>query len=131
MTVPDTRLAQRAHELYGKAAQQLDPAISARLRSARLHALATAHEGGRQHAGTGTRWLLPSGAFAVIVLAAVTLWQPLQQSGIPSTGAVAGAPGSEIDSDLPPDAAQTDPKLYQNLDFYGWLASNDRNIGKR
>jgi hypothetical protein len=29
------------------------------------------------------------------------------------------------DSDLPPDADSADPTLYQNLDFYGWLAAND------
>ena len=132
MTAPDTQFAQRARELYDRAARQLDPAVSARLRSARQSALAAAHEGGRQHAGTGTRWLLPGGAFAVIVLAAVTLWQPLQPSRMQAPGStMAGSQGSDIDSELPPDAVQTDPKLYQNLDFYGWLASNDSTTGRR
>lgn len=132
MTAPDTRFAQRARELYGKAAQQLDPAVSAHLRSARLRALAAAHADGRRHVGVGARWLLPSGACAAIVLAAVALWQPAQQSRIPhANDGVASSQSSDIDNELPPDAAQTDPKLYQNLDFYGWLASNDRNIGKR
>ena len=30
-----------------------------------------------------------------------------------------------MDNELPPDADKTDPNLYQNLDFYGWLAAND------
>jgi len=29
------------------------------------------------------------------------------------------------DNTLPPDPEQADPNLYQNLDFYGWLAAND------
>ncbi|MEO8748172.1 MAG: hypothetical protein ABI379_11050 [Rhodanobacter sp.] len=132
MTAPDTRFTQRARELYDRAARQLDPSVSARLHSARLNALAAAHEDGRRHARTGARWLLPGGAFAVIVLAAVTLWQPLQPSRMETpTSAMAGSQGSEIDNDLPPDAAQTDPKLYQNLDFYGWLASTDSTAGGR
>lgn len=129
MTAPDNHLAQRAHELYDRAAQQLDPEVHARLHTARLHALAAAHEGDRHRLGVGARWLLPSGACAVIVLAAVTLWQPLQQSRSPASASA--AQGSEIDNELPPDAAQNDPQLYQNLDFYGWLASNDRTINGR
>jgi hypothetical protein len=32
---------------------------------------------------------------------------------------------AEVDNELPPDADKTDPNLYQNLDFYGWLAANN------
>jgi hypothetical protein len=28
---------------------------------------------------------------------------------------------------LPPDADKTDPVLYQNLDFYTWLAAADHH----
>jgi hypothetical protein len=31
----------------------------------------------------------------------------------------------ETDNALPPDADTIDPNLYQNLDFYGWLAANE------
>jgi hypothetical protein len=31
---------------------------------------------------------------------------------------------ADMDNELPPDADKTDPNLYQNLDFYGWLAAN-------
>jgi len=127
MTAPDDHIAQRARELYDRAAQRTDPAIGARLHTARLHALAAAHDGERRHAGA--RWLLPSGACAVIVLAAVTLWQPLQQSRRPVPANT--AQGSEIDNELPPDAVQNDPQMYQNLDFYGWLASNGHTVDGR
>lgn len=128
MTAPDTHLAQRARELYGKAAERLDPAVGARLQAARLHALAAAHAGERRHFGSGARWLIPSGACAAVVLAAVTLWQPMQPS-MPA-GTAGTAQGSDLDNELPPDAAQTDPVLYQNLDFYGWLASTDQTAGR-
>lgn len=128
MTVHDTRLAQRAHELYGKAAERLDPAIGTRLQAARLHALAAAHAGERRHFGSGARWLIPGGACAAAVLAAVTLWQPMQTSQ--PAGTAGTTQSSDSDNELPPDAAQTDPVLYQNLDFYGWLASSDQPTGR-
>ena len=31
----------------------------------------------------------------------------------------------EPDTELPPGADKADPGLYQNLDFYSWLAAND------
>ena len=78
MSAHDTHLAQRAHELYGNAAERLDPAVGTRLQAARLRALTAAHAGERRHFGSGARWLIPSGACAAVVLAAVTLWQPMQ-----------------------------------------------------
>ena len=43
----------------------------------------------------------------------------------PAAHVAAAQTGAEMDNDLPPDADKTDPNLYQNLDFYGWLAAND------
>jgi hypothetical protein len=128
MNTPDTRFAQRARELYRAAAHQLDPLTSARLRAARIRALATPQAGERPSA----RWLIPSGAFAAVAFAAVLVWQPLTQLTPHPGVAINGTAGnSDADSDLPPDADQADPTLYQNLDFYGWLAANDRPVGNR
>lgn len=128
MTTPDTHLCERARQLYGTALRHGDPAVHARLHAARQRALAAAD--GR-HASAGRHWLMPGGAMAVIAFAAVMLWQPLQHASAPqATGSAVATQGGDVDNDLPPDAAQMDPKLYQNLDFYGWLASNDRGMGR-
>ncbi len=121
MNTPDTRFARRARELYRTAAQQVDPTTSAQLRAARARALAAPRRDEQRPSG---RWLIPGGAFAAIALAAVMAWQPLTQLAPDPPAAISNTAG-DTDVDLPPDADQTDPKLYQNLDFYGWLAAND------
>jgi len=129
MNPPDTRFAQRARELYRAAAHRVDPLTSAQLRAARIRALATPPAGEQW---PGTRWLVSGGAFAAVAFAAVMLWQPLMQLTPHSTVAISGTAGNgDADPELPPDADQADPALYQNLDFYGWLAANDRPIGNR
>jgi hypothetical protein len=117
----DQRLQQRARELYREAGRRVDPATAGRLRAARRQALETAGKPSRQV----SRWLIPSGAVAVIALASLMLWQPLPQGGSRPAAAVDTA--TDLDNELPPDADKTDPVLYQNLDFYTWLASADRH----
>lgn len=112
-------LEQRARELYLKAGARLDANTAGRLRAARREALQAAQTKNHAHP---VRMLLPAGAFAVLALAVTMLWLP-QQHGTPITATSAVTP--EADSYLPPDADSADPKLYQNLDFYGWLATND------
>lgn len=130
MNTTDSRFVQRARGLYRAAARQVDPDTSARLRAARIHALAASRDGGL-HAGA--RWLVPGGTFAAIALAAVLVWQPLAHLPLAPSHGVAGngASNGDADLDLPPDADQADPALYQNLDFYGWLAANDRPGGNQ
>ncbi|WP_426700444.1 hypothetical protein ACPPVV_13720 [Rhodanobacter sp. Col0626] len=120
---PDQHLEHRARELWHAAAQRIDPATAGRLRAARRKAL----EPSRATPHHTIRWLIPTGAFAVIALAAMMVWQPLpQRHAATSTQAVNAADTTtDLDNDLPPDADKTDPNLYQNLDFYGWLAAND------
>lgn len=123
MTSPDERIEQRARALYHQASQQLDPAITGRLRAARRAALQPVLPSHRV-----ARLLLPAGAFAVIALAALMVWQPHRGAPAPTVpaAAIASMPGApQDDSELPPDADSADPTLYQNLDFYGWLAAND------
>jgi hypothetical protein len=116
-------LEQRARELYHEAAQRIDPATAGRLRAARRQALATVHAP-RHHTA---RWLIPTGAFAAIALAALMVWQPLPRHTDASTSQATSPTdaSADLDNELPPDADKTDPNLYQNLDFYGWLAAND------
>lgn len=117
---PNPQLEQRARALYLEAARQLDGTTAGRLRVARREALASAHATPRsRHV---VRWLVPSGACAAIALAAVLAWpsMPHPNATAPTTANVS----SETDNALPPDPEQADPNLYQNLDFYGWLAAN-------
>jgi hypothetical protein len=126
---PDQPFEQRARELWHVAAQRIDPATTGRLRAARRTALETSPA----PAHHTIRWLIPTGAFAVIALAAMMVWQPLpRHHAAMSTQAIGAAdPSADLDNDLPPDADKTDPNLYQNLDFYGWLAANDSSPAKR
>ncbi len=126
---PDMPLERRARELFHEAARQIDPVTAGRLRSARRQALESARSASRRP----VRWLIPAGAGAAIVLAALMVWRPLPHHGAPSAvPAASSADGaSALDGDLPPDADQTDPNLYQDLDFYGWLAANGNPPEKR
>ncbi len=126
MTSPDEHFEQRARGLWHEAARRIDPATAGRLRAARRQAL----EAARAPAHRAVRWLIPTGAFAVIALAAMMVWQPLPQR--PATAAVhATSSVDDLDNELPPDADKADPNLYQNLDFYGWLASTNSHTATR
>lgn len=117
----DAELEQRARRLFLNAAQHLDADTAARLRSIRRQTLATRNDA--RH--TTARWLVPTGAFAVIALASLMIWRPTTHPAAPVSIQAGADAASDIDNDLPPDADKTDPNLYQNLDFYGWLAAND------
>jgi hypothetical protein len=122
---PDKHFEQRARELWQEAARQIDPATAGRLRAARRKAL----EATQVRTHHTVRWLIPTGAFAAIALAAMMVWQPLQQRHATTSMQVSSVAdlAADLDNDLPPDADKTDPNLYQNLDFYGWLASSNTN----
>lgn len=119
----DELIARRARALYREAGQCIDPATAGRLRAARRHALDAAKAPQRHTA----RWLVPTGAFAAIAFAMLMVWQPLSRGpSMPVNHAISSTDQSaDVDNDLPPDAEKTDPSLYQNLDFYGWLAANN------
>lgn len=126
----DKHFEQRARELWHEAAQRIDPAIAGRLRATRRQALASA----QAPAHHTVRWLIPTGAFAVIALATMMVWQPLSRHEAPSTTQMINATETSADLDnelLPPDADKTDPNLYQNLDFYGWLAANSTDASNQ
>ena len=117
---PGENLEQRARGLWHEAAQRIDPVTAGRLRAARREAL----QAPAASAQRTVRWLIPSGAFAVIALAALMVWQPLPRQHTQAAIHPANTL-DDADADLPPDADKTDPNLYQNLDFYGWLAANN------
>ena len=119
-STPDMPLEQRARRLYHEAARNLAPAIAGRLRAARREALAEARHAPHRVA----RWLVPSGACAAIALASLMAWPSAPRLDEAAPAATAAATAGEADSTLPPDPEQADPNLYQNLDFYGWLAAN-------
>lgn len=127
MNSSDKQFEQRLRALYQEATYRIDPATVGRLRAARRTALqATATPKAMHHRA---RMLLPVGALAAIALAALVIWQPaphLQDETHPQTTA-----GVEQDEYLPPGADKADPGLYQNLEFYSWLAANDGSQAKR
>lgn len=127
---PDKHFEQRIRELYHEAARRIDPATAGRLRTARRTALQSAHAPSHR----SVRWLIPAGAFAVIALATMMVWQPLSpRRAVPTTMQTVGAfdQAADLDNELPPDADKTDPTLYQNLDFYGWLAASHSHPATR
>ena len=114
---------KRARELWCEAARQIDPCTASHLRAARRHALQEVRAP-RQHAA---RWLIPTGAVAAVALAAMMVWQPLPRTQSMPQDHAASSVLAEADNELPPNAEQVDPALYQNLDFYAWLAANDKH----
>ncbi|GGA07936.1 hypothetical protein [Dyella caseinilytica] len=130
MNSSDKQFEQRARALYQEAAQRIDPVTAGRLRAARRTALeATAAHASSHHRA---RVLLPVGALAAMALAALMIWQPSPrqtESNTPAAMVTATEPDLE---QLPPGAEKADPGLYQNLDFYSWLAANESgNQSKR
>ena len=102
----------------------MDPVTAGKLRAARRTALAAA-QAKPVHA-RGMRMLLPTGALAAIALAALLAWSPLQNGsndGMQPQAELTRA--LDASDELPPDPASADPSMYQNLDFYGWLAQNN------
>jgi ferric-dicitrate binding protein FerR (iron transport regulator) len=114
---------KRARELWCEAARQIDPGTASHLRAARRQALQEVRRP-RPHAA---RWLIPTGAVAAVALAAMMVWQPLPRAPSMAQGHVSTSVLGEPDAELPPNAEQVDPALYQNLDFYAWLAANDKH----
>jgi hypothetical protein len=126
MNSSDKQFEKRARALYQEATQSVDPVTAGRLRAARRTALQAATAPTTSH--HRARVLLPVGALAAMALAALMIWQPTPGPHDASSqqAAVTSAPvASEQDAEvLPPGTDKADPGLYQNLDFYSWLAAN-------
>jgi hypothetical protein len=127
MNSSDKKIEQRARALYIEATQRVDPATAGRLRAARRTALqATPASHHRAHI------LLPVGALTAVALAVLMIWQPTPRQAIDTTQPSNNPAAQSADQDtaLPPGADKADPALYQNLDFYSWLAANDSSQTK-
>ena len=118
----DTRdpLASRARTLFDSAVSGVDAATAARLRSARRTAL-------QPQRAPLARFLVPAGAFAAAALALGLVWHPHAGAPAASTPAVVAVAGGGSDALAAADAADLD--LYQNLDFYDWLATQPKQPG--
>lgn len=130
-TLRDVELERRVRERFVQASGQLDVPTRDRLRAARRRAVQS-----REHKPATQRLLLPAGAFAVLALASIVIWQPVRQDALsPTESAIVAAHRNttDADSELPPDPDSTDvdANLYQNLDFYGWLAATDSREMRR
>jgi hypothetical protein len=123
MNSSDKQFEKRARALYQEAAQHLDPATAGRLRAARRTALQAATTG-HASAHHRARVLLPVGALAAMALAALMIWQPAPKPHADGAPPAMATAAETPDGDLPPGAESGDPGLYQNLDFYSWLAAN-------
>lgn len=119
MSQYDRNIERRARELYLRASRDVDPATAGRLRAARRTALAGPRE------SMARRLLIPASAFAMVALASLIVWQPGGGGNVVDSSAMSQVLDNEPPSDLPPDADSADPTLYQNLQFYSWLAYND------
>jgi hypothetical protein len=124
MNSSDKDFEKRARALYQEAAHRVDPVTAGRLRAARRTALEAAKTQASPH--HRARVLVPVGALAAMALAALMIWQPTPgPHDNPSNQQAVVPVASELDVEaLPPGTDKTDPGLYQNLDFYSWLAAN-------
>lgn len=105
---------QRVKQELDAGVEQLDPVTLARLKSGRMRALEKAHQGGWRFTDI-PRWVT-AGGFATVTVAvvAVSLW-----SAAPRRNMVAAHPE---DREIVASREQFD--LYDDLEFYRWLAEN-------
>ena len=124
-TSPENRdveleLMSRARALHEHACEHIDARTRAKLVGARREALAA--QGRRSHR---TIWLPAAGAVAACALAIGVVWFKPQPSG---TSVASQTQAATSDSELPPpDADAQQLELYQNLDFYQWLAQQPQS----
>lgn len=111
---PQTRhdFEDRLRALYRRTADEVDTATAARLRESRRRALEAAEK------PRLARWFMPLGAVATCLLAVMVIWPSTPHTARHADSAAA----STADNSLPPDPDSTDPAMYQDLDFYAWLA---------
>ena len=111
----EKRLLEKAKGLLSEAAENLDSQTKRRLERIRLEALSTA-EGKVARFFPRSRWVTV-GAFAAAGMAVVAVFFWLRTS----TG---DFPGKHIE-DFEIIASSENMDLYENLDFYRWLATKE------
>ena len=111
----DSVFISRVKIALDRSAGTLDAKTRARLRAARREALAQA----QAPRGFAPRWLVPVGAVtALAVVAALGLWWMPIAAPPPMAASVEEAELLFATDNL---------ELYQNLDFYRWLAAKERS----
>ena len=111
----DTVFISKLKSVLDRSAGALDTRTRARLQAARRAALAQA----QTPRGLSPRWFVPVGAMATLAaVAALGLWW-IPTAAPPSMGA------SVEEAELL--FATDNLELYQNLDFYRWLAAKERS----
>ena len=121
-TTPDPdanrELMQRARALHEHACEHVDAATRFKLAAVRREALTA-----RDRRPRRVIWLPAAGAAAACALVIGLVWfKPQTDSPAAHPAQVAGTGDAELPLDA--DARQLD--LYQNLDFYQWLAQQPR-----
>jgi hypothetical protein len=114
----DPELMQRARALHEQACEHIDAGTRIKLAAARRSALA-----GESRHSRRVVWLPAAGAVAACALALGVVW--FRPQPVDSSSARAGQ-AAAIDTELPLDADSQQLDLYQNLDFYQWLARQPR-----
>ena len=113
---PKQDFEDRLRALYRRTADEVDTATAARLRASRRRALDAADK------PRLARWLMPAGAVAACLLAVVVIWPSTPHGSAHGGGTATTTLASTSDTGLPPDPDSSDPAMYQDLDFYAWLA---------
>ncbi len=98
-------------------AQNVDEEVRRRLQQARRAAVQAAQTQSTSRPG----WLVPAGGFAVLVIAISVTYYGLQTIQEP-------APLASVE-DVPILVAPEDLELYEELDFYQWLAEEHGDVG--
>ena len=111
----EKRFLERVKGLLSEGAENLDSQTRQRLKHIRLDALRSAEEK-RARLVFPSRWVT-AGAFAVAAMAAVTIFFLLRTSP--------GDVSSHYIEDYEIIASKEHFDLYENLDFYCWLATEE------
>lgn len=109
----EERFIARVKEHLDQGASELDPAVQARLRHARYQAL--------RHPSQGIPWLWPMTGLATACTALIVtiLWWPS------SPDPMVDGPAQVVE-DIEVLIAEDQLDLYEDLEFYAWLAEQDR-----
>jgi len=111
----ERHLLEKAKDLLSQAAENLDSQTKQRLERIRLNALSASE---RAHPGAflSSRWVM-GGAVTAAAMAAVAIFFWLKASP-------GNFPGKHIE-DFEMIASMEEIELYENLDFYRWLATKE------
>ncbi len=124
-TSPENRdieleLMRRARALHEHACEHVDSRTRAKLVAARRKALTA-----KDHRPRRAIWLPAAGAVAACALVIGVVWFKPQPMGTPTASHEQA--GAVHDAELPLDADAQQLDLYQNLDFYQWLAQQPQS----